>query len=410
MSQRDESFIDDRYLSHSSHFEMPILMFQRLLFQRSTLLYSSRRFCTYKRSKFPQSRMVSSSLDALSKNQLAEVSDVESHRMDREEENLFTSSYSLKAISVSRQFNLVDIYSKFFKSKEGKRLPDHLPLITIHSQFAIIPLSKQSINSSLSQSKLMPSISEKDQFVILYNFGAVVLFNVDNVADHPSLVDFFNLINLPVEVITRDHEESHSILSFVEDYGIAVDSRYNVLEHGHYADAYPEKIILRKIDFESLKIISHILAHSAALHLTRALMNRFIERFEEHLNDLDKEDNDSIVTSWIKRWGVNEKIVINIQELTKVQLSFFKQQKAHEWSVAAWYHEEYDEVRTMMLEEFAMKSRMQDLQSKLDYMTLNFKTFFEISASKEGAASERAIVLFFFIELVLTVYEIYHLS
>jgi uncharacterized Rmd1/YagE family protein len=154
--------------------------------------------------------------------------------------------------------------------------------------------------------------------------------------------------------------------------------------------------ILEKFDFNDLIIISHTLSTSAQLKRFQVEVDELMSQFEKFLNAPDDK------SLWMKVWGNKLSLIRYIQEVSRMHLRLFQQRRNLDWSEAAWESTRYEQVKEVMEDEFEIEDRFKILDEKIDFINTNFKSFFDISSAQDGAISEKAIVLFFLLEILLT--------
>lgn len=264
---------------------------------------------------------------------------------------------------------------------------------------AAIPRLVSGFDVSLDNGMAVVTVdASRHQALFVYEFGVVVGVNLGPPAEHPRLKALF--ASFPAGGLQSE---------FQEDYMLVEDPMFIGLE-GATAKAFNEMIVVHRYSWDAILIVSHVLAYSTALNLSRSVVDELYHRFEVYLKEQKRLSTrnlwERLKSEWLFTGSRKRALLLYMHELNEFHLFLNKQFGIVEWSDSGWNDAELGQVHQTMLTEFLIKKRYLEQNARIHFMHTNFKTFFDIGTSNEGNISEKMIVFLFAFEVALTLYQI----
>ncbi|KAL0034424.1 hypothetical protein WJX79_001493 [Trebouxia sp. C0005] len=187
-----------------------------------------------------------------------------------------------------------------------------------------------------------------ETYVAAYKYGSVVIFNGREREKE--------VLKLCQEFCTEPTKQNYT-----EEFPIIIQP-----DHQEPNDLTPDCIILRQLEFNNIRTLSHVLGQSVAL-------DRYAEVAEQ---------NNMILTDIIAKLGLQERFDI------------------------AWKSTQHNEVYEHLRGELEIEERFSIVQTKLELVQDNLKYFLEIMQNNKSVLLEWLIIGLISAEIALGVFEI----
>lgn len=217
---------------------------------------------------------------------------------------------------------------------------------------------------------------DKEQFVILFNFGAIVFFNIDPLKEKQILGSVLAVVQPKDEIATS--EEFH----FETGPKLSVEFR---------------RVIVENATFERIEIIALVLAQSTALDYFENTVNSLIQKSSEISEILEKEGRIGRTGRELMRFiglclNMKQKVVSSTYILDSPE--------------PTWEDQELSQLHHNMIEMFELRDRYKTLEYKLRMIQENVEILSDFSRSQRANALEISIVVLIAFEIVLFLYQL----
>ncbi len=278
--------------------------------------------------------------------------------------NRFSSNPTTAKLSSTNQINV-----KAFYIARG------IDILKVHaSAFGSLPTSFQSksLTITIDDSKL--------QYITVFKYGSVVLFNIPN-EEHKDY-----LANIQK---TADSISVPSNLQHTEEYDIIIDPTYSAKS---IVKSY-DQLIVKNLDYNHVQIVGSVMAQTVALDYYAVLVDQMVETFME-MNLKVGESGD------LKAFQ-NKKLVKLIASNNTVIMSVISKMGIFEGSDAAWDDPDAWETWDGLRRDFELDDRFKDLSLKLEVVKENTKFFLDILHNEKSKKLEWIIIILISAEIVI---------
>jgi len=265
--------------------------------------------------------------------------------------------YLARGIDIMRVFNNPDLYAKCSQHFDSKSLT-----ITLNET--------------------------ANEYVTVFNYGSVVMFNVpqDKQKEH--------LDNIKKNAITTPLGASAMI---TDEYRLMIhpdlEGRPSVVKAAH--------LNIKKLDTNNITIVATVMSQTVSLDYYADTVDRMLETFmmmnlkventgDNAINALDKQQLFRLVAS-------NNTVITNV--LSKLGI--------FEGSDAAWENADYHYTWEALRTEFELDYRFKDLSLKLDLVKDNSRFFIDIMKAEKGEKLEWVIIALIAFEVALGLTGLY---
>lgn len=218
--------------------------------------------------------------------------------------------------------------------------------------------------------------------IVLFDYGAAVLFGLSTVEEAKFLTDIQGLIESPFS-----EPETEEVLI-----------RLAPVNEGKVEDSI---ILLSQFDVPVLQLVAHVLAKSVVLaeyEAESALVFDRIEPFAESLQHptSNRKGPDVLLKQIGNCLLIQHKIVGRVEIVDKPEL--------------LWEYPDLDRLYARIEDEYEIRERHLALERKLDLVSRTAETALGIQQQKTGLRLEWYVVILIVIEILLSLYEIVVLS
>ncbi|CAF1906139.1 unnamed protein product [Brassica napus] len=283
----------------------------------------------------------------------------------------------------------------------------------------VVPPTSRSTNSIAlkfsDSSSGFSSLDEREsvsscRFMVVFQYGSAVLFNVD---DNMTLSLFSTLFvdmllgclqksekmvsalyNLSV---TSYHWENHSFMnnSFLDvvlDYAVKEKPLLNEEMRGG-----PDYIVLKKLDTDSIRIIGSVLGQSIALDYFVSQVDKLVQEFAGINRGMEKTGTFTMHRK--KLFQLVGKANSNLADVI-LRVGLFDR------SEIAWREARYAQIYEYLREEYEVTQRFGNLDFKLKFVEHNIHFLQEVMQNRKSDLLEWCIIFLLTIENVLSIYGI----
>lgn len=219
-----------------------------------------------------------------------------------------------------------------------------------------------------------------ETYVAAYKYGSVVIFNG---RDREKEV-----LKLCQEFCTEPTKQHYT-----EEFPIIVQP-----DHPAPNDLTPDRIILRQLEFNNIRTLSHVLGQSVALDRYAEVAERMLSNFM-HMNSTMKRRGDF---KDVKKHKLLSLVAENNMILTDIIAKLGLQERFD----IAWKSNQHNEVYEHLREELEIEERFSIVQTKLELVQDNLKYFLEIMQNNKSVLLEWLIIALISAEIALGVFEI----
>ncbi|NER81237.1 MAG: RMD1 family protein [Leptolyngbya sp. SIO1D8] len=220
--------------------------------------------------------------------------------------------------------------------------------------------------------------SSEDGCIVLFDYGAAILFGLSAVEEAKFLADIQGLIVDPFD--SPETEEALIRLAPVNE--------------GKVEDGI---ILLSQFDIPVLQLVGDILAKSVVLAEYEAATSQVFDQIEPFAASLQQRHfNRQRATELLGQIGnslmIQHKIVGRVEIVDKPEL--------------LWEYPELDRVYARLEDEYEIRERHIALERKLDLVSRTAETALEIQQQNTGLRLEWYVVILIVIEVLLSLYEL----
>jgi uncharacterized Rmd1/YagE family protein len=214
--------------------------------------------------------------------------------------------------------------------------------------------------------------------VIIFRYGAVVLFNQDPIEEAALLDSLGPFVRGPFEDPESDEADIH----------IDPDGRERVDPDG--------TLVLREASVERLQVVAHVLAKSAVLAHYESGVSDVLERVEPTAQRLRRAGRSGMRGRQIIR-DIGDVLVIQTRTVGRVEVA--------EQPEMTWDDPPLERLYARLSEEYDLRERDRILERKLALVARNAETLLDLLQNRRILRVEWYIVLLIAVEIVLIVYD-----
>lgn len=219
-----------------------------------------------------------------------------------------------------------------------------------------------------------------ETYVAAYKYGSVVIFNGREREKE--------VLKLCQEFCTEPTKQNYT-----EEFPIIIQP-----DHQEPNDLTPDCIILRQLEFNNIRTLSHVLGQSVALDRYAEVAERMLSNFV-HMNSTMKRRGDF---KDVKKHKLLSLVAENNMILTDIIAKLGLQERFD----IAWKSTQHNEVYEHLRGELEIEERFSIVQTKLELVQDNLKYFLEIMQNNKSVLLEWLIIGLISAEIALGVFEI----
>ncbi|CAA7019488.1 unnamed protein product [Microthlaspi erraticum] len=253
----------------------------------------------------------------------------------------------------------------------------------------VVPPTSRSTNSialkfSDSSSKI-PSLDEREsvsscRFMVVFQYGSAVLFNVDD-SDVESYLD-----------IVRRHASGLLTEMRKDDYAVKEKPLLTEEMRGG-----PDYIVLKTLDTDSIRIIGSVLGQSIALDYFVSQVDKLVEEFAGINRAMEKTGTFTMHRK--KLFQLVGKANSNLADVI-LRVGLFDR------SEIAWREARYAQIYEYLREEYEVTQRFGNLDFKLKFVEHNIHFLQEVMQNRRSDLLEWCIIFLLTLENALSIYEL----
>jgi len=227
--------------------------------------------------------------------------------------------------------------------------------------------------------RIVYQLSE-DSFFLVFNFGSVVFFNVEEAKKE----------NYLTQIKTTLAQEEVKTVVTSDDFSVEVDQKVP-------ASVEFTKLTVKKLSKQVVELVSLVLAQSTAL-----------EFFENEVVSLLKDvEKISLVASKKRLFRVSERQVIPLIESTmRIKRKLIGSVYLLEKPEMTWTSKEMDELYGDTSNMFELRDRFKNLDYELKMLQEDMSLLASFTSSRQMLIMEASIVGLFILDLILLGYEV----
>ncbi|CAA0822485.1 Protein of unknown function (DUF155 [Striga hermonthica] len=218
------------------------------------------------------------------------------------------------------------------------------------------------------------------RYMVVYQYGSAVLFNVP---EHE--VDFY------LQAVSR---HGSGLLTDIRKDDYAVKEKPLAVED---MQGGPDYIVLKKLDIDSIRIISSVLGQSIALDYFVSQVDGMVEEFAEINRGMEKTGTFTMTRK--KLFQLVGKANSNLADVI-LKVGLFER------SEIAWKDAKYAQILDYLREEYEVTQRFGNLDFKLKFVEHNIHFLQEVLQNRKSDLLEWCIIVLLSIENVISVCEI----
>ncbi|KAH7442775.1 hypothetical protein KP509_02G001100 [Ceratopteris richardii] len=220
------------------------------------------------------------------------------------------------------------------------------------------------------------------RYIVVYNYGAVVLFNFgDN--------EEFDVLD-----IIRQHGSEQCQEAKNDDFDIIIrPTLEGWCQGGH------DKVLLKKLNTDNIRIVSSILGQSVALDHYGRKVDALVTIFSDLNQKMEKTG-----TFTMKRSALFRVVATANTTLADVILRLGLLER----SDAAWKNANYAVLWEFLREEYELDERFESFDFKVEIIQHNVRFFLEVLQNRKSNSLEWIIIFLIAAEICVSLYEIMH--
>uniref|UniRef100_A0A1J3INS8 Sporulation protein RMD1 n=1 Tax=Noccaea caerulescens TaxID=107243 RepID=A0A1J3INS8_NOCCA len=253
----------------------------------------------------------------------------------------------------------------------------------------VVPPTSRSTNSIAlkfsDSSSGIPSLDEREsvsscRFMVVFQYGSAVLFNVDD-SDVESYLD-----------IVRRHASGLLTEMRKDDYAVKEKPLLTEEMRGG-----PDYIVLKTLDTDSIRIIGSVLGQSIALDYFVSQVDKLVEEFAGINRAMEKTGTFTMHRK--KLFQLVGKANSNLADVI-LRVGLFDR------SEIAWREARYAQIYEYLREEYEVTQRFGNLDFKLKFVEHNIHFLQEVMQNRRSDLLEWCIIFLLTLENALSIYEI----
>jgi len=219
-------------------------------------------------------------------------------------------------------------------------------------------------------------------YAVFFEYGAVVFFRLDNAEQVRCLQAArpfcSSLVQLP---------RSEDML-LKEDTDLSLTHTLN-----------RDKLVLRRLEPETIKVVAGVLGQSVALDYHEREVDSLLEMFRSLNANIQSTGDFNVSKRELYRLvATNNTILTDV--ITKLKVMDRARPGESAWNVPAHYA-----IWEGLRDEFEIRTRFNNMESKLELIRENMKFFVEVLSDKKGHRLEVIIIVLIALEIGVALYE-----
>ncbi|KAL2620903.1 hypothetical protein R1flu_001108 [Riccia fluitans] len=222
----------------------------------------------------------------------------------------------------------------------------------------------------------------KERYMVAFQYGSVVFFNFGDLEEVESL-------DIVRKYCSDEFRETRK-----DDYGVLVRPTLPEWSEGGH-----DRVMLRKLDTDNIRVISSILGQSIALDHYAKKVDEMVTTFSELNRGMEQTG-----TFTMTRKSLFQLVAAANTTLADVILRLGLLER----SDAAWKDANYAQIWEYMRDDFELDERFESLDFKLNIIQHNVRFFLEILQNRKSDTLEWIIILLITGEICVSLYDILH--
>lgn len=220
--------------------------------------------------------------------------------------------------------------------------------------------------------------SSKDRFIVVYDFGAVVLFGFEE-AERKQILD---------EILAKAGPEPHPPMQ--EELVVEIDPECK-------PQAVTDRVAVQRLDLETVELVALVIAQSAAIEYYEEDVDTLFAQVQGHMRVLEERGTfRGSVTGLVKFIGsamtTRNQVVSTLSLLETPQM--------------VWENVAIESVYLGLRSMFEIEDRLGAIEHKLEITQDNLEILVDVGQQRRSFALEVAIAIMIALEIVLVVYQI----
>ncbi|KAG0626090.1 hypothetical protein M758_2G101400 [Ceratodon purpureus] len=285
------------------------------------------------------------------------------------------------------QFEQDDVYIPvkacyISRNVDLKRLSETFLDVTASRNNLIIRFANRPADAEPTSNR--PGFSEisrsQERYMVAFQYGSIVFFNFGDDEEEEAL-------SAVRKFCTDEFRETRK-----DDYGVLVRPTLNEWSQGGQ-----DRIMLRMLDTDNIRVISSILGQSIALDHYAKKVDEMVNTFSELNRGMEKTG-----TFTMTRKSLFQLVAAANTTLADVILRLGLLER----SDAAWKDANYAQIWEYLRDDFELDERFESLDFKLNIIQHNVRFFLEILQNRKSDTLEWIIILLITGEICVGVYQI----
>jgi uncharacterized Rmd1/YagE family protein len=220
---------------------------------------------------------------------------------------------------------------------------------------------------------------EEESYFIIYDFGALVFFNIDENTRKQEIEKIKSQISPQSGVITS------------EEFSLEVSPRMRT-------KVSFERVKLSILSFEKIELIALILAQSSTIEYFELSVDEILEKSNAIIDELRKSGKMKTKNKDLIRFigyclATKQRIVSNLYVVDKPDI--------------IWTDPALEELFNKMFSMFELKDRFRAIEYKIKLIQEGLEILVDLMKSKREVLLELAIIFLFVIDIFLVLYEVF---
>ena len=220
-------------------------------------------------------------------------------------------------------------------------------------------------------------------FTVLFGFGATVTLNALP-ADREAAVHYATSLAVGRKVPGKPRQEN---------YAAAVDE-----ELEEWSELGVDKISVRKLDLNNVRVISTVLGQSVAL-------DHYAQQVDRMLADFSNLNAELEATGEMKV-GKERLLKLVVQNNSTMHDVMLKLRLMDRSADAAWQYARYHSVWEAMRDEFSIQQRFETVDFKLNLIQNQLKFFLDVLQNRKSDTLEWIIIVLISAEICVSLYDL----
>ncbi|CAM6101188.1 unnamed protein product [Calypogeia fissa] len=227
----------------------------------------------------------------------------------------------------------------------------------------------------------------KERYMVAFQYGSVVFFNFGDLEEVESL-------DIVRKYCSDEFREARKDGKHLDDYGVLVRPTLSEWSEGGH-----DRVMLRKLDIDNIRVISSILGQSIALDHYAKKVDEMVTTFSELNRGMEQTG-----TFTMTRKSLFQLVAAANTTLADVILRLGLLER----SDAAWKDANYAQIWEYLRDDFELDERFESLDFKLNIIQHNVRFFLEILQNRKSDTLEWIIILLITGEICVSLYDILH--